>query len=369
MRILVAGATGVIGRRVVGELAQDARVEKLVITARQKEPAERLASILAPGRAVGHDLDLRDQRRLVHLARDVDVVVCAAGPHYMFEADAVRAAIDAGTNYVSLCDDSSATGRVMGLNNAARDAGVTVISGCGMSPGFTNLLVAVAAAELEEIEEIDIAVAASSADTPGAATRLHFFAQMSEPAPSISDHSREEVRAGTSPRLVYFPDPVGWVETFRSGHPEITTMPLVYPGLRSLRFRAGLTERAAMDVVRASAAAGLLATEKRRRLTLRLADPFRPAVESLPPHGAPWTAARVDVRGRGDGRSTTISLAVVDHLTNLAAVPLACAAVELGRATSKKGVLAPEQVFDPGTFLRSMAERGIRLARLDPARV
>lgn len=369
MRILVAGAAGTIGRRVVAELAQDARVDELVVTARQKDRAERLASILAPGRAVGHDLDLTDERHFVQLARDVDVVVSAAGPHYRFELHAARAAIDAGTNYVSLCDDNSATARVIALDDAARDAGVTVISGCGMSPGVTNLLVAVAATELDDVEEIDIAVAASSADTPGAAMRLHFFAQMSEAAPSISDHSLEEVRAGTSPRLVYFPDPVGWVETFRSGHPEITTMPLVYPGLRSLRFRAGLTERAAMDVVRAAAAAGLLGTEKQRRLMLKLADPVRPALEALPPHGAPWTAARVDVRGHAAGRATTVSLAVVDHLTNLAAVPIACAAVMVGEGTSKKGVAAPEQVFDPGTFLTAIAQRGIRLARLDPVRV
>lgn len=177
------------------------------------------------------------------------------------------------------------------------------------------------------------------------------------------------MRAGTSPRLVYFPDPVGWVETFRSGHPEITTLPKTYPGLRSLRYRLGLTERAAMDVVRAATASGLLATEKQRARMLKMAEPMQPVLEMLPPRGAPWTAARVDVRGQSQGRSTTISLAVVDHLSNLAAVPVVCAALEVASGQAPTGVMVPEKAFDAASFLRTIGERGIRVARLDPVRV
>lgn len=369
MKLLVAGATGAVGRKVAAELAQANDVERLVVTARDGAAADRLASILGSGRVVGEALDVFDTERFISLAREVDVVVCAAGPHYLFEIDTVRAAIDAGTHYISLCDDHSVSDRVVAMNDAARDAGITVISGLGMSPGLTNLLVALGATETDEVEEIDIAVAASSADTPGTATTMHFLAQMAAPAKAIADHSPDEGRAGTSPRLIYFPDPVGWVETFRSGHPEVETMPGTYPGLRWLRFRIGLTERAAMDVVRASAAARLLSTEKQRRLWLRMSDPLRPAIEALPPKGAAWTAARVDVRGRSDGKPVTVSLAVVDHLSNLAAVPLSHAALEVGRGNTETGVIVPEQAFDPGSFLKAIAARGIRVARLDPALV
>ena len=368
MRALILGATGAIGRRVAAELAQAPDVEQVVVAGRDAGKAERIASLLGK-RASARVLDLSDARAVTGPAREADVVVCAAGPHYLFEVDVVRAVIDAGTNYVSLCDDQSVAARVLSMNNAARDAGVTVVSGCGLSPGLTNLLIAIARDEVDEIEEIDIAVAASSADTPGSATTLHFLTQMSEPAEAISDHGTERARAGTSPRLVYFPDPVGWVETFRSGHPEITTLPRTYPGLRSLRFRIGLTERAAMDVVRASSTVGLIGTEKKRRLWMRLSEPLRPAIELLPPRGAPWTAARVDVRGRVDGRPRTTSLGVVDHLANLAAVPLAQAALELTSGRTKNGVLAPDAAFDTRRFLQAVAERGIRIARLDPVPV
>lgn len=368
MKALVLGATGAIGRRVSAELAQAPDVEQLIVSGRDGRKAERLASLLG-GRTSPRVLDLSDPGALTASARDVDVVVCAAGPHYLFEVDVVRAVIDAETNYVSLCDDQSVAARVLAMNDAARDAGVAVVSGCGLSPGLTNLLVAIGADEIDEVEEIEIAVAASSADTPGDATTLHFLTQMTEPAEAISDHEAERGRAGTSPRLVYFPDPVGWVETFRSGHPEITTLPRTHPGLRSLRFRIGLTERAAMDLVRASATTGVLGSDKKRRLWMRLSEPLRPAIELLPPRGAPWTAARVDVRGRAEGRTRTVSLGVVDHLSNLAAVPLAHAARELGAGRTKNGVLVPDAAFDSRRFLQTVAERGIRIARLDPAPV
>lgn len=369
MRALVLGATGVVGRRVAAELAQTSDLERLIVTGRDGRRAERIASLLGSDRVTAEVLDATDAKRVVALAREVDVVVCAAGPHYLFEIEAVRAAIDAETSYVSLCDDHSVTPRILALNDAARDAGVTVVSGCGLSPGLTNLLIAIAAHEVDEIDEIEIAIAASTVDTPGDATTLHFLAQMSEPAEAISDHEPERARAGTSPRLIYFPEPVGWVETFKSGHPEIATLPHAHPGLRSLSFRIGLAERAAMDIVRASAAIGLLGTDKQRRLWMRLSEPLRPLVELLPPRGAPWTAARVDVRGRSAGRTTTVSLGVTDHLANLAAVPLAIAARELSSNGMKAGVLVPDVAFDPRNFLEVVTRRGIRVARLDPVPV
>jgi len=366
MRALVLGATGAVGRRVTSELSQKGDIEHLIVSSRNGQAAAGLAALLGSERVVAEALDLTHTDQLEKLARDVDVVVCAAGPHYLFEIGVVRALIDAGTNYVSLCDDQSVTDRVYALDDAARDAGVTIVSGCGLSPGLTNFLVALGVAEIDQVDEIEIAVAASSADTPGEATTLHFLAQMSEAAEAISDHTLDRARAGTSPRLVYFPEPVGWVETFRSGHPEVTTLPRTHPGLRSLQFRIGLTERAAMDVVRASALAGLLGTDRQRRVWTRLSEPLRPLIETLPPRGAPWTAARVDVRGRSRGRAATVSLGVVDHLANLAAVPLAHAARQLASGDVPSGVLVPERAFDPVRSLKDVAQRGIRVARLDP---
>ena len=370
MKILVLGAAGVMGRRAASELARREPVTSLTVAARTAGSARRLAEVLggAAARTSASSFDITDRSRLVEAMRAADVTVGCAGPSYAVEVDCVRAAIDAGTHYVSLADDDSVTARVLALSDAARDAEVTVVSGCGASPGLTNLLVALAADELDDVEEIGISIAVSSADRSGPASALHFVDTMAGDGTEVSDHSVERIRAATGPRLVYFPEPVGWVETFRCGHPEVTTLPTLYPELRTLRCRMGLTERAAMDILRAAVASGLLATELNRRAWTRLSEPVRPLLESLPPRGPAWTGLRVDVRGSADGRMRTVTYGVADRLTNLATLPLCLAAVEIGGGVAR-GVRTPEQAFDPRSFLNKVIAHGIRVARLEPERV
>jgi saccharopine dehydrogenase-like NADP-dependent oxidoreductase len=363
----VLGATGFLGRRTTAELSRHPDVTGVIASARDGGAAARVAKLLggSGGKVSALTLDVTDETGLIRAARDVDVIVGCAGPAYLLELSCARAAIDAGTHYVSLNDDHPATERVNRLDGDARDAGVTIVSGCGFSPGITNLLVALAGDEVDAVEEIAISIAVSSADGGGPAGALHFVTMMGGEAPAISDHEPDGAPAATSPKLVFFPEPVGWVETFRCGHPEVITLPQKFPDLSALHCRMGLTERAVMDTLRASLATGLLATDRSRRAWLRMSEPMRPFFEALPPRGAAWTAARVDVRGSKDGRTQTISYGVVDHLVNLGSIPLARAAVEL--ATRKGGgVLAPEQLFEPKPFLNALVQRGIRLARLEP---
>jgi hypothetical protein len=147
----------------------------------------------------------------------------------------------------------------------------------------------------------------------------------------------------------------------------VLTLPRRFPNLQSLQFHVGLTEKVAMDVVRASAVVGLGKTEHTRRLWSRVAAPARPLIAALPPRGPGWTAARVDVWGTRDGRRTAMSLACVDRLLNLASTPLVLAALELGAGrVTAPGVRAPEDVLDPKSILRALGRRGIRIARLEP---
>ena len=372
MQVLLVGGSGAIGRRVAAELARSADVERLVITSRDPRKAERVATLLGglQGRVTGRSLDLRDPHDSVAAMRGHDVVVSCAGPFYELEIAAIRNAIDAGVNYVSLNDDHGIFQRVAGLHDAARDEGVTVVSGCGMSPGMTNLLALFGGGDLDVVDEIEVAVATSSQDGGGEAGTLHLLAMLAGPAPAIADRVLEEAPGGSGPKLVYFPEPVGWVETFRCGHPETFTLAAKFEGVRAVSFRLGLTERAVMDAVRAALGLGLLDDEARRRAWLAVAGPARPVLEALPPRGVAWSALRVDVHGRAGGIARTVTVGAADHLANLAAVPLTLAAIAVGsKAASAPGVRPPEDLFDAPAFLRGVRERGVSVARLEPSSV
>jgi saccharopine dehydrogenase-like NADP-dependent oxidoreductase len=368
MRVLLVGATGVVGRRAAAELVRSDEIETLFLAARSMDAIGHLAGAVGgtAGKVRPLVLDATDKESLVPAFKEMDVVASCAGPAYLTEEPSVDAAIAAAVPYLSTCDDYPATEAIMGLEGVEQ-AEAPVVSGCAMSPGLSSMLVARAAAELDEVQGIEVAVAASAADPSGHASALQLLAAFSGAAPMISEGELVVERAATDPTRIYFPEPVGWTETFWCGHPVVLTMRNTYPGARRISFRLGLTEKSAMDAVRASVAARLVDSDKKRRAWLKLSAPMRPVIERIPPLGAPWTAVRVDVTGTRSGSPAHVVFGVVDHLSNLAAIPLAHAALELGAGRAHgTGLRAPEEALEITSFLRKLARRGIRIARLEP---
>jgi lysine 6-dehydrogenase len=368
MRVLLLGATGVAGRRAASELVRSERADAVTFAATTTSKVENLAAFLGGrnGRVSARTVDATDPRVMTAAAGDHDVVASCAGPAYDTEAHVVRACIDAGTPYVSLCDDHASAAAAFALGKRAEEAGVTIVSGCGLSPGITNLLVALAADGLDGVEEIEIAVAYSLTDSGGGSLLSQLLHGLGDSdAPYVSEYRRVAGRAGELPRPVYFPEPVGWVETFTSGHPEGITAPRVYSDLRAMRFRLGVTERAVMDLLRATTAMQGDRSDRHEARWERFTRAAVPVLRALPPRGASWSAARVDVRGTREGRPEGAALGVVDHIMNLASLPLVHAALEIGSGSvTRPGVHSIEEVFDAKPFLGALGRRGLRAARL-----
>jgi saccharopine dehydrogenase-like NADP-dependent oxidoreductase len=354
MRVLVLGATGIVGRRVAAELARSDEVTDLIIGGRDHERLHRAASLLGD-KARAALVDLEDAALLEPACAQADVVVNCCGPAHLTELVAAGAAVEAGVAYVSLANDYAAAGSVAQLDQQARASGARVVSGCALAPGITTLLVALAHEELDDVEETEISVAYSYRDLPTPAHTAHLIHTLSTPVATISDRELIVDRTNGSPHLVYFPEPVGWVETVTCAHPEVHN--LKARGLPSLRVRMGLTERAAMDALRALSLA--------RRPSIAWTQRALGAAHAVPPKGPRWSAARVDVVGHRQGRTSTVSLGVVDHLINLAATPLLLAALKLGSEEHPPGVRSPSEAFDARDFLAALGGRGTRVARLE----
>lgn len=372
MKVLVLGGSGVVGQQVSEGLAARAEVSELVVGGRNRVGIERTVQRLRNRsvEASAARVDVTDPEEVAAHAADADVAVSCAGPFLARDASAAQGAIKAGAPYVSLGDDLTGTQRVLELNESARSAGVTVLTGCGFSPGITGLLVALAARETGAVEDVEISIAASLLDSKGRATAVHFLAALAQPAGMVYDHNFVREPPASAPHLVFFPAPVGWVETFRCGHPEVVSLLETYPAVRSLQSRIGLEERAAMDLARVAAAAGVGRSERLTRAMLRLSRPVRPVLDRVPPKGARCTGVRVDVRGRDGGRATTVSFGIADRFARLAALPVVQAAIELGsHQVSRAGVHTPDRLFEPGEFLGRLMDRGLHIMRLEPSRL
>ena len=367
MKVLLLGATGAVGKQVAGELARSDAVTHLVVSSRSGMALERIARNLGgAARGVFHlEMDVLHGGGLVQAGREFDVIASCVGPAYLFEMDNVAAAIASGTSYVSLCDDAGPSQGLSTASDSAVEAGATIVTGCGLSPGLTNFMVRLAAAQLDEVDNIAIHVARSTTDAGGPASLRSLVRAVAGGDPVALGGSAAPGSA--APRPSFFPDPVGWVETFGYDHPELMTLRRSFPGVRSVEYRSGLAERAAMDLVRAVAALGRGGSGRGTTIAQGM---LRQVLEGMPARDSRWTAARVDVAGRHEGRPLSISYGIVDDLVNLAALPIAQATIALGAGdTAAPGVHAPDEVFGAKPFLRQLSHRGLRIARLEPNRV
>lgn len=359
MRVLILGAAGRTGRRTAAELARHEEVTDLIVTGLDYEPLHRFASLFGE-RVRPARVDAEDSDDVQAACSQADVLVNCAGPAHLTEIAAVTGAIEAGIAYVSLCDDYAAAGAALALDERARSTGALVIPGCGLAPGISTMLARLARDQLDVVDEIELSLAPSFGDLPTEAHSTHLVHALSSPVPVISEHEDRVADSGGGPHLVYFPEPVGWVETVICAHADMHN--LRSPDLGELTVRLGLTERAAMDALRALSS-GPLGSFRAARRALALA-------QALPPRGPRWSAARIDVVGSSGGKTATVSLGVVDHLVNLATAPLTQAVLEVGSVRAREsGVKSAAEVFDPRGFLAALGGRGISVARLEAAPV
>jgi len=143
VRILVAGGSGVFGRRLTRELlvSTDAR---LVIAGRDIRRAESACRSLGePGRVEPLALDLADPESLERAARGCVAVACTAGPFQGLPQSLPGAAVRAGAHWLDIAD---APGWVLPLlddrplDQAARSGGVAVMTGLSSVPSVSGTL-------------------------------------------------------------------------------------------------------------------------------------------------------------------------------------------------------------------------------------
>jgi lysine 6-dehydrogenase len=230
-----------MGSEATRDLAITSDFDEITIADLDEEKANALADKLNASTGRGHVravyMDALDEDALVALIRGQDAVVNTMTYHLGLQA--TRAAIRAGVNYVDLGGLHN-TPRQLALNHEAQAAGVTIVLGCGATPGVTNILARRGADDLDTVDAIHIAFAShrSIAPSPGLLDTI-----LDEFSPDESRFFYEEghlveVQPFDGARLVTFQPPVGTQEVYFVPHSETHTMPrFIGKGLRRVDVR------------------------------------------------------------------------------------------------------------------------------------
>ncbi len=357
-RIVVLGGCGDVGSHVVRDLIEtyDGTV---VIADYRLELAKRLAAELGP-KAKATFVDANGDASLVSVMKGADAAVGCIGPFYRYAAPVARAAVKAGVNYVDVCDDYGPIEELLALDAAAREAGTTLITGVGWTPGLTNLLARKGAAEMDEVQEIKVSWAGSAADSTGLAVIMHVFYAVTGQVPTYRDGAWLDVPAGAEVEKVEFPKPLGVVPVFHCGHPEPLTIPR-YIKARTVSLKGALVPGWNNAMASSFAKIGLIGTPEKN---LRMAKIIHAIEGIFRIGGVPASGARVDIVGTKGGAPCTISYGAAETMGKITGIPAAIAARWLAAAKLPKGAYAPEGCLDPDTFLAELAGRGITYQRM-----
>ena len=370
MKIVLLGGGG-MGEIALKDLV-DSGVKQIVIADYNRARVESLVKDYEGQRVEisAAFVDANDHASLIRVMKDASVVASAIGPFSEYGVKVLKAAIEARVNFVDICDDPQPTIDELDLHNEAKQAGITAIIGMGNNPGVGNLCARYGAQKLDEVEEIEFIWVHPVISRVGGAGVLHAIGALSGDVPSYQQGCWVDVPAGSDKEAIDFPEPVGRVEVFHSGHPEPITVPR-YISVKDVSCKGGIVPVWVGQEFIRLLSYGLGDAEPvevkgtrvvPREFTVSLLESLLHRRGKDMIGGEQLTkVSRVIVKGKKEGRATSYTY---DRIGNdwEAGTALSIGAQMLaGTAIIEKGVFAPEGCIEPQEFFQELKKRGLTI--------
>lgn len=359
MRIIILGGAGDMGSRAAEDLAKNSDVESLTIADRNIEAAQRVSQSVSglKAKVTARQVDAMDHPSLVSAMADHDVAASALGPFFLFESRMVRAAIEAKTDYCSICDEWQPAEAVIDeFDEAARQKKVNIVTCLGASPGLTNMSAAFLARQTENVERIRISVYLPLNCGGGAAALRHGLHIMTGSVVHHRNGFRQKLKACSENRLIEFPGS-GYIHLWNMGHAEPATLPRTFRSVKDVDFYMGFGK--GTELILSLAKRGAFDGKRRANTFVKVFDTIEKRISKK---SVGTGALRVDVWGKKNDKTEHLLHCGRGEMRDITGLSLSVGALMLGRGqmTNKDGgVFAPEACLDPEIFLRELRERGV----------
>lgn len=368
MQAIVVGGAGTMGQGVARDLIKQEKITKVTLGDIVTDPNRLQEKLRASDKISLVKIDVNDHDSLVRAIKGNDVVVNTAGPFYKTAVAVARAAVEAGVNYIDICDDYEAVPILFSsdIDEGAKKAGVTVLTGMGSDPGTNNVLVKWYANQLDKVDEIRLFWVVSIAELHGAAWD-HSLHMVTGKLPQYMDGKLEYVEGGTGEETVQFLEPLGTCVMRYVGHPQPITIPRYIEGLKKVIIKGALIPSWVDDLIGEQRDTGFLSTEPMEvkgtkvvpyDLTLKLWETIPEGRDN----GPQASGLKVIVKGERDGKRVTYTADMVGRMAPGTGLPASIAALMMDDGdVTVKGVVAPEGCIDPEKFLSEFIKRGARI--------
>ncbi|NHI82865.1 MAG: saccharopine dehydrogenase [Candidatus Thorarchaeota archaeon] len=229
-RIVVIGGCGTVGSIAVQTLASYDDFDEIIVADLDYEGAQTCASEADASRCSAILVDASDPENVKDAIKGADIVLNVCGPFYKLGPIVLKAVIESGIDYVDVCDDFDATKNLLEMDEAAKKADITALTGMGGSPGVANLLAKFCAdAMLDEVDAIDILHVHGGDVREGAAVIAHRIHSMLADIPMYLDGKFTTVKYFEESGMALEEDVeyplIGTYRSYCYPHPETITLP------------------------------------------------------------------------------------------------------------------------------------------------
>ncbi|MFQ5821314.1 MAG: saccharopine dehydrogenase family protein [Candidatus Heimdallarchaeota archaeon] len=223
MKILVLGGAGKIGTAMLNDLVRSEGIEEIVAADLHIKQLERVVKKLGSEKVKAVQVNAADKAQMVELMQD-DIDTVASAVLSAYQNTATHAAIEAGVHF---CDVGQPYA-VFDLNEAAKDAGVTIVPSCGLDPGIDRVTRGYAISRLDKVDGLylwcgGIPPPEQKDDNPiSYKISWSWFRAVSTylgEAEIIRDGKIIKVPKLENPGTIIFPEPIGECEYFLSRAP------------------------------------------------------------------------------------------------------------------------------------------------------
>lgn len=364
MKVLLLGGAGDMAIEALREMKKESRrIKKITIVDLNIDKGNQIVEKLDLGKiaaVVGHDL--MDQEWVVKIMKEHDIVLGFAGPFYKMESYFAQAAIEAGTDYISIADDYDAFLSVIEQDKAAKEKNVKILTGWGNSPGITQILARKGYNSMDTTRRINVNWAAGSAEDVGVTNLMHLFHIFNGTTLQTIRGIEQEVPTGGGKKIVEFPYPMGKLPVYYTGHAESVSLPRNLKGLEEATVHGGVQPPYIPKLVKTLANTGMFSSHERRR---KAASFFHKIEGWFAAGGLDKSVGRIDVYGIQDGRAVYRYYTYIGHIAVITSLPSVQAALWLNEGMfdgKSGGVYSPERLLDdPDPFLSELIERGLEI--------
>ena len=379
MRIIVLGGAGKMGSIAVQALANDARVNEVVIADYNLANAKTVAEYIGSPKIQIQHVDVNDHAGLVNTLQGADA--CLNATVYYTNLPIMEACLEAGVPYTDMGGLFHTTLKQLELSDRFAERGISAVLGMGSAPGVPNLQARYAADRLDTIEYIRIydGIKPPAPDDMRFTYAVPTILDEMSLAPMVyrdGEFVAEEPLTGFED--YWFTEPLGLLPMHLSLHSEVATIPISFQekGVRECFFKINYWGMAkeTVEKVRVLSEFGFDSTEPVEVKGMKVAPKdvmiammgnFVPPVTDFlaPPKNQPpdWVKEIVtETKGTKDGKTVTYRLGT---MTVKGALPTgtapAIAAIWLAEGRVKPGVYPPEQALEPEPFFKELEAVGI----------